>query len=152
MVLWSSSFETGLLLPVTLILNCTEGQRPTAVLCLIKDFSARLEFDESSQESGKHAKACVLFICISTAFMLENCMVTNTNKLINRLKSLLSVCSKGAQRYLVRNKSDGYLSTGSAAADMYQKIKQEPGFLMSCLLLLVINSCRGSFLKNLSCQ
>lgn len=55
-----------------------------AVLCLIKDLPAQLEFDEASQEAGKCAKAHALFICIRTASSLENCMKTNTNKQINR--------------------------------------------------------------------
>lgn len=51
-----------------------------AVLYLIKDVPAQLEFDEASQEAGKCAKACALFICIRTAFSLKKCLITNTNK------------------------------------------------------------------------
>lgn len=48
-----------------------------AVLCLIKNVPAQLESDEASQEAGKCATACALFICIGTASSIENCRITN---------------------------------------------------------------------------
>lgn len=76
----NSSFESGWLLPMRLTLIRTEGQGPMAVPCLIKDLPAQLESDEASQQAGNCAKARALFISIRTAFSLENCMITNTNK------------------------------------------------------------------------
>lgn len=65
------------MLPGRLILICTEGQRPMAVLCLIKNVPAQLEFDEASQEAAKCATACALFICIRPAFSVEDCRIDN---------------------------------------------------------------------------
>lgn len=48
-----------------------------AVLCLIKDVPAQLEFDEASQEAAKFGTACALFICIGPAFSIENCRIAN---------------------------------------------------------------------------
>jgi len=79
-----SIFESDWLLPVRFILICMEGPRPMALLCLMKDLPDQREFGEASQEACKHAKAYTLFICTRTAFSLKNCMITSTNKQINK--------------------------------------------------------------------